>query len=109
MSTLLQRGRVLQRLLFQVEQSFEDSLEAEDSLRARLEDGGARFHMWAVNLGLFDDGHASLDYRLQNAEDAREYVEGLLDDMKGYLEESKRPQIPLQNKLTVYSAQCLRS
>ena len=44
------------------------------------------FVLWAVNLGVFDHGHASLDYRLEYVPEAVELVEDLLTDLRVQLE-----------------------
>ena len=46
-----------------------------------------RFDLWANNLGLHHTGHSSLDYRLRDADNLRDYVKGLLDELKETLEE----------------------
>lgn len=47
-----------------------------------------RFGLWASNLGLFVTGHASLQYRLREAETVRSVIELLLQDMRSMLVES---------------------
>src|SRR4051812_38533717 len=54
-----------------------------------LENERQRFRLWSTNLGLLQPGHASLDYRLQDANSAREYTEELLEDLNEYLTERK--------------------
>ncbi|KAF2230784.1 hypothetical protein EV356DRAFT_324935 [Viridothelium virens] len=54
-----------------------------DELRA--EDQRARFEMWAGNIGAFADGHASLDYRLRDTEDARELMVEFLRTLWDFL------------------------
>ena len=40
-----------------------------------------RFHLWAANLGVLSPGHASLDYRLRDAESVRLVVEKILNGL----------------------------
>jgi len=48
-----------------------------------------RFDLWAVNLGLYQTGHGSLDYRLRDAETVWRYTETLLLELRLALERSK--------------------
>jgi len=54
-----------------------------------------RFRLWALNLGLCATGHASLFYRLREADTVRTVIESLLQDFKSMLVEgpSIRPPI----------------
>lgn len=44
-----------------------------------------RFHLWAVNLGLFSAGHGALQYRLRDADVVREYIGTVLSELSGDL------------------------
>jgi hypothetical protein len=44
------------------------------------------FGLWAVNPGVFDHGHTSLGYHLQDVPEAAELVEDLLADLTEQLE-----------------------
>lgn len=56
---------------------FADELKAEDQL--------ARFEIWAANIGVFADGHASLDHRLRDSTDARNLMKTFLESLKDFL------------------------
>ena len=45
-----------------------------------------RFRLWSDNLGLYHEGHSSLDYRLREAGALLEFVRKLLVDFKKLLE-----------------------
>jgi hypothetical protein len=47
-----------------------------------------RFSLWAKNLGLFQHGHSSLDYRLRDADLIKDFILEILDDLNEYLSES---------------------
>jgi hypothetical protein len=47
-----------------------------------------RFTLWASTLGLFQVGHASLDYRLRDADIVKRYVADVLLELNGYLSDS---------------------
>ncbi|OQU94173.1 hypothetical protein CLAIMM_00567 [Cladophialophora immunda] len=55
-------------------------------LRQDLRDAQQNFMLWAVNLGVFDHGHASLEYRLQDVPEAMELVKDLLTDLSEQLQ-----------------------
>jgi hypothetical protein len=48
-----------------------------------------RFHLWVANLGVLSPGHASLDYRLRDAESVRLVVEKLLKGLVASTSEGK--------------------
>ena len=48
-----------------------------------------RFNLWAVNLGLHQPGHGSLDYRFRDAPQIYQYARKLLLDLRGALQMSK--------------------
>ena len=57
------------RLLVEVEDEVQrtdaaELLERNDE-RTRMQDQMARFDLWAGNIGVFADGHASLEYRVK--------------------------------------------
>jgi hypothetical protein len=89
MESLSDRGRAIQERVESLESLFHTCIELSDITRVQLRDEKERFYLWAVNLGLFDSGHSSLDYRLQDAEDAFQYVAGLLDELLEYVEARK--------------------
>ncbi len=49
----------------------------------------ARFSIWAANLGVFARGHASADYRLRDAAEARGLILQLLNALRENLRCSK--------------------
>jgi hypothetical protein len=49
------------------------------------EEQRARFLIWSANIGVFADGHASLDYRLRDSLEARKLMLDLLRSLKNYL------------------------
>ena len=60
--------------LFEKAKVIDQSSEAARRLEwpaASLAAEADRFQLWAVNLGLFVSGHASLDYRVRDAESIR--------------------------------------
>ena len=50
-----------------------------------------RFDLWAINLGLYQTGHDSLDYRLRDAEAIRTYTERLLLELHRSVQCGKAP------------------
>ncbi|KAI9656216.1 MAG: hypothetical protein M1821_004879 [Bathelium mastoideum] len=52
---------------------------------SRTEDQLARFEMWAGNIGVFAEGHASLDYRLKDNDDATKFMVEFLGTLWGFL------------------------
>lgn len=50
------------------------------------EEQRARFLIWSANIGIFADGHASLDYRLRDSLEARKLMLDLLGSLKNYLQ-----------------------
>jgi hypothetical protein len=76
---------------------------APDPIRLQLpprtvKDEYQRFRLWSTNLGLQQVGHASLDYRLQDAETAREYTGELLEELDEYLSECKSRSIEFPDR-----------
>jgi hypothetical protein len=49
------------------------------------EEQRARFLIWSANIGMFADGHASLDYRLRDNLEARKLMLDLLGSLKAHL------------------------
>lgn len=50
-----------------------------------VEDQLGRFNIFARNLGIFADGHGSLDWRLRESEDAQEVTLRLLRSLQWFL------------------------
>lgn len=55
-----------------------------------------RFRLWALNLGLCTTGHASLFYRLREADTVRTVIESLLQDFKSMLVEGSSIKPPIR-------------
>jgi hypothetical protein len=54
------------------------------------EEQRARFLIWSANIGIFADGHASLDYRLRDSLEARKLMLDLLGSLKNHLQRGLR-------------------
>jgi hypothetical protein len=65
-----------------VQPSADDRRNADD---LDGEEQRARFLIWSANIGVFADGHASLDYRLRDSLEARKLMLDLLRSLKNYL------------------------
>ncbi|CZT10392.1 uncharacterized protein RAG0_14884 [Rhynchosporium agropyri] len=65
-----------------VEPATENCRNSDD---LNCEEQKARFSIWSANIGIFADGHASLDYRLRNSLEAKELMLDLLGSLKNYL------------------------
>lgn len=44
-----------------------------------------RFRLWAANLGLYQQGHSSLDYRLRDADSDKVYISDILKEINDHL------------------------
>jgi hypothetical protein len=55
-----------------------------------------RFDIWASNLGVFHDGHSSLDYRFRDSSPLFEYTFNLLYDLSEALSACKLAMRPLK-------------
>ncbi|KAJ9613478.1 hypothetical protein H2200_003420 [Cladophialophora chaetospira] len=66
------------RLLAKIEDEVQELDKAESHNDAdegvRTQDQLARFEMWAGNIGVFAESHASLDYRVRTSNDARQLM-----------------------------------
>lgn len=56
--------------------------QIEDEGTQRIEDQYGRFNIWAGNIGVFADDHASLDYRLRESAKADHFMKELLDGLQ---------------------------
>lgn len=64
----------------------------DESRKARtinVEDQLARFKIWAGNIGVDAEGHASLDYRLRDSSQARGLMLDLLEMLQSHLQLGK--------------------
>ncbi len=59
-----------------------------DAFQTSLRNESQRFDLWARNLGLFSDGHSSLDYRFRDAPSVYDYTHQLLSTLEGSLSTS---------------------
>jgi hypothetical protein len=67
---------------------------SEDWPSAALGFEADRFHLWAVNLGIFVSGHGSLDYRLREARILEQAIRTFLRGLAGSLRECKAAFLP---------------
>ena len=75
--------------------------EAEDSLASALVNESQRFGLWAKNLGLYDLGHSSLDYRLRDAPMVYKYTRSLLVDLEASIWKSMFAILPSFRKMSI--------
>lgn len=61
------------------------------------EEQRARFLIWSANIGIFADGHASLDYRLRENWEARTHMLDLLESLKNYIRRGSHLSAPLMH------------
>ena len=64
------------------------SYKVENSFSSALVNQSQRFSLWAKNLGLYDLGHCSLDYRFRDAPTEQRYARKLLNDLEKYIYQS---------------------
>lgn len=55
-----------------------------------VEDQLGRFNIFARNLGIFAEGHGSLDWRLRESEDAQEVTLQLLHSLRWFLDRGRK-------------------
>ena len=60
-------------------------VDRRESRQASVEDQLARFNIWAGNIGVFAEGHASLDYRVRDNDDLRDLILSFFDALKDLL------------------------
>ena len=58
------------------------SLRLGDSFKVSLLNESQRFGLWARHLGLYENGHNSLDYRFRDAPSVYAYTYQLLDKLE---------------------------
>ncbi|KAL9623533.1 MAG: hypothetical protein Q9160_002214 [Pyrenula sp. 1 TL-2023] len=73
------------RLLLEIELQVQEGGRALSFSNLKTDDQIARFEIWAGNIGAFADGHASLDYRLRDSEDARVLMNNFLDSLSDFI------------------------
>ena len=67
------------------------SNEPGDSFASAILNEFQRFGLWAKNLGLYDLGHGSLDYRFRDAPVVKKYASHLLIDLEKSISKSGFP------------------
>lgn len=77
------------RIRLALDESRRDSDDLKGVSRSAVRNEYERFDLWAVNLGLYQTGHGSLDYRLRDAEAIWAYAERLLLELHGSLQCSR--------------------
>ena len=93
-------------LLLRIEVQVRESGKAKDLQpdELRTDDQLARFRMWAGNIGAFAGGHASLDYRLRDNDDAKRVMNRFLESLIDSLRRGRT--LPTRNLIQI--ANCLR-
>ena len=81
--TLAAVGHRIQTLFATLDAS-DEFLKHGDSFQASLSNESRRYDLWARNVGLYEDGDSSLDYRFRDAPSIYDYTHQLL----GKLEQS---------------------
>lgn len=61
----------------------------QGTFEVALENQSQRFRLWAINMGLYQTGHGSLDYRFRDAPLVYSFARELLCDLERYLFISK--------------------
>jgi hypothetical protein len=74
-------------LLIGTETEIHSNNEADDTFHdvIRIEDQFARFKMWAGNIGAFAEDHASLDYRLRDSEETKQFMLVFLRSLSDFI------------------------
>jgi hypothetical protein len=60
--------------------------ETRKAKTINVEDQQARFRIWAGNIGVDAEGHASLDYRLRDSPQAHSLMLELLESLQSHLQ-----------------------
>lgn len=79
------------QLLLRIKEEIGIADEAEDTSQDNLwvKDQFARFKMWAGNIGAFADGHASLDYRLRDSDETKQFLLDFLASLVDFIRTGK--------------------
>lgn len=104
-NTLAVLGRRIHCSLRSLERDLE-SQEAEDPFTSAIMNESQRFGLWAKNLGLYDLGHSSLDYRFRDAPVVYKHTRHLLVDLEKSIWKSMFVILPF---LSTYEYLALRS
>jgi hypothetical protein len=75
------------QLLLSIGEEIGSVNEAEDNIHdvMRVEDQFARFKMWGANIGVFAEGHASLDYRLRDSDETKHFMLDFLVSLSEFI------------------------
>jgi hypothetical protein len=68
--------------------------ESRKAKAVNAEDQLARFKIWAGNIGIDAEGHASLDYRLRDSSQARALMLDLLESLQSHLQRGELHKVP---------------
>lgn len=80
-------------VLSDVDKSGEDEVgKSSASNEANTADQLARFRLWAANIGVFAEGHGSLDWRLRESPSFKEVVVEFLESLQHTLHRGKDPK-----------------
>lgn len=69
-----------------VESPWTDDQDTALPSRRRIADEEERFRLWARTLGLFQTGHASLDYRVRDASFIKASLTDILTELKYHVQ-----------------------
>ena len=85
------------RLLLSIEAEVRENDKAEigdlSSTGLRADEQLARYEIWTSNIGVFADGHAALDYRVRDSEDARQLMIEFLGTLWEFLQGGKMDHV----------------
>lgn len=91
------------KLLLKIEDEVRENGKAEagnlNFTGLRADEQLARYEIWASNIGVFADGHAALDYRVRDSEDARQLMIKFLGTLWEFLQGGKED--PVQHQLDI--------
>lgn len=98
----LEKFKLLLKIENEVQEDGKTETKNPDLCGLRTEDQLARFEMWAGNIGVFADGHASLDYRVRDNDNAKQLMIELLGTLLEFLcRGNRRPKIRGRNTLII--------
>jgi len=85
-TTIAAESRAVTDLFTALQEMIPDKGDSAKLVSTEIKDQFGRFNTFAKNLGTFADGHASLDYRLRNGEDAQVVTRQLLKSLSWFLQ-----------------------
>ncbi|KAL6718528.1 hypothetical protein ACLMJK_004620 [Lecanora helva] len=71
----------------------------DEPFRMAVQNQSQRFTMWAINLGLYQTGHGSLDYRFRDAPTLYDFARAQLLDLEKYIDIVRKALIEEQQNL----------